>query len=764
MEKRMKGPRNIFSIALVVLSAALFACSCSSDPQKAKLKYLAAGQSYMEKGQYGDAAIEFRNALRLDPRFVNAYYQLAQASLARHDWATAYGALEKAVELNPTRLDARLDRGRLYLAARQFHDADEEATFILKQDPTNVGAYQLLGAALIGEQKPDKALVAFEKVTELLPNSSSAYVNIALVEVTLHRLQDAERHLRKAVSVDSRDMQAYMDLANFYRLQNRITDAQQALQDGISKNPAGTALYIDRASMLISQGQKEDAEALLDELRKQPVDSADAAVAIGDFYFQQKETNRALAEYQRGLSIGPKSLEVRKRILDLYLSTGQTQLAAELDRELGKESPKDVTVRIDHGRLLMAQGKISDAINTLQKVVVDASDSAQANYFLAMAYLQNDNMAQAHSALLEALKASPDLPIALQALSRLNLAQGNFSDAANFAQELVEKFPADNAYRQLLAEALARQGRTRQAEEQFLVAERLTPNDSNVRLGLAQLYSAEKKWSEAQTELETILHLDPHNMKALAQLVDVFTAKNQSSLAASRVQQYVTANPGDASGHVLLGALHSQSKNYDAAQKEFERSIELDPNNVQAYLRLGQIYEVQGQADFAIQRYQKALDLQPKLAALSTMIGNLYLNKKDLGTARKYYAQALEADPNFAIANANIAWVDAQQGKNLDVALGRAQKAKSLMPDLPSITDTLAWVMYKRGNYEQAVPLLQDCIQKAPDSSQFHYHLGLTLIAAGQKAKGREQLESALRLKLDNADAQEAHQVLAAAN
>jgi len=39
-----------------------------------------------------------------------------------------------------------------------------------------------------------------------------------------------------------------------------------------------------------------------------------------------------------------------------------------------------------------------------------------------------------------------------------------------------------------------------------------------------------------------------------------------------------------------------------------------------------------------------------------------------------------------------------------------------------------------------------------------HYHLGLTLIATGQKAKGREQLESALRLKLNNADAQEAQQ------
>ena len=68
-----------------------------------------------------------------------AYYQLAQADLARHDWVAAYGALEKTIELNPTRLDARLNRGRIDLAARQFRDAEEEANFILKQDATNVG-------------------------------------------------------------------------------------------------------------------------------------------------------------------------------------------------------------------------------------------------------------------------------------------------------------------------------------------------------------------------------------------------------------------------------------------------------------------------------------------------------------------------------------------------------------------------------------------------------------------------------------------------
>jgi Tfp pilus assembly protein PilF len=211
--------------------------------------------------------------------------------------------------------------------------------------------------------------------------------------------------------------------------------------------------------------------------------------------------------------------------------------------------------------------------------------------------------------------------------------------------------------------------------------------------------------------------------------------------------------------------MHYGSKNTTAAQAEFERAIQIDPKNIQGYLRLGGVYQQENQTEAAIGQYQKALDLQPKSATLITMVGNLYLEKKDLETARKYYARAIEADPNFAVAIANMAWVDAQEGKDLDVALGMAQKAKSLMPEVPSISDTLAWVMYKKGNYAGAVPLLQDCVKRSPDSAQYRYHLGLALIAAGQKETGKTQLRAALQMnKLEAADTEQAKQALGQPN
>lgn len=97
----MSDSRTHLARAIILICAALCLNSCASDPQKAKAKYLAAGQKYMQKGQYGDAAIEFRNVLRLDPRFVDAYYQLAHADLALRDWSSAYASSRKRLNWIP---------------------------------------------------------------------------------------------------------------------------------------------------------------------------------------------------------------------------------------------------------------------------------------------------------------------------------------------------------------------------------------------------------------------------------------------------------------------------------------------------------------------------------------------------------------------------------------------------------------------------------------------------------------------------------------
>src|SRR2546430_16209509 len=98
------------SLAVIILGLLFGTPSCSRNPEVAKKRYVESGERYLQKARYQEARIQFRNALNLDPRFVEAYYKLAQADLALHQWNDAFAALQRSVELDAGRLDAQIGR------------------------------------------------------------------------------------------------------------------------------------------------------------------------------------------------------------------------------------------------------------------------------------------------------------------------------------------------------------------------------------------------------------------------------------------------------------------------------------------------------------------------------------------------------------------------------------------------------------------------------------------------------------------------------
>ena len=213
-----------------------------------------------------------------------------------------------------------------------------------------------------------------------------------------------------------------------------------------------------------------------------------------------------------------------------------------------------------------------------------------------------------------------------------------------------------------------------------------------------------------------------------------------------------------------MGVLRKERKDGNSARSEFERAIQLSPDLTQAYLQLAELHRDHGEIDTAIEVYEEAAALQPKAAPIRALIGSMYLQKGDLEQARKNLERAMTLDANFAIAANNLAWIYAKQGANLDVAVSLAQKAKQLLPDQVSISDTLAWIYYQKGNYAGAIPLLEECVERAPQEATFRYHLGMTLLASGEKGGGRQQLETALHLRLTGDDGQEARRALSQLN
>jgi cellulose synthase operon protein C len=83
------------------------------------------------------------------------------------------------------------------------------------------------------------------------------------------------------------------------------------------------------------------------------------------------------------------------------------------------------------------------------------------------------------------------------------------------------------------------------------------------------------------------------------------------------------------------------------------------------------------------------------------------------------------------------------------------------MPDNPNAADTLGWAYYHKGIYQSAISQFQEALRLGekrgdPDDADLHYHLGLAYQKANQNAQARQQLEKAVKLRPDYADARKA--------
>ena len=144
-----------------------------------------------------------------------------------------------------------------------------------------------------------------------------------------------------------------------------------------------------------------------------------------------------------------------------------------------------------------------------------------------------------------------------------------------------------------------------------------------------------------------------------------------------------------------------------------------------------------------IDTYEKALETNPESATVHHFLGVLYELSGDTDRAIERYESAIEYGSGMAEAKNNLAYLYAEQGENLDRALDLAQDAKSLLPDNPSVSDTLGWVLFKRGVPSAAVSYLKEAEQRtsAGDASLrvIRYHLALALEASGEKADALAQ-------------------------
>src|SRR5581483_6554547 len=114
------------------------------------------------------------------------------------------------------------------------------------------------------------------------------------------------------------------------------------------------------------------------------------------------------------------------------------------------------------------------------------------------------------------------------------------------------------------------------------------------------------------------------------------------------------------------------------------------------------------QCQAALREFKDAGDIRAIRYALS----NVYSGMRDFLKAEEQLQLMLKSDPNDASANNDLAYVWADQGKNLEEAERMIRKAMALDAEQrkdvtegdgnAAYLDTLGWVLFRRGQFKEA--------------------------------------------------------------
>jgi Flp pilus assembly protein TadD len=313
----------------------------------------------------------------------------------------------------------------------------------------------------------------------------------------------------------------------------------------------------------------------------------------------------------------------------------------------------------------------------------------------------------------------------------------------------------------LLGTAYLGKGDLAKANEIFRRLVTLAPKDPRGSYLMGVGLRAQGKLTEAKKEFEAALALAPAYLEPLEQLISMALVEKQPDAALARVTKQTTLAPKSGGLQWLLGTVYLARRELAPAEGAFLKAIELEPTLVDAYVRLGQLYGTSRQYDQALAKVNEALRVDPQSVRAEMLLGLIYESKGDIPKAQQAYEKILTLNPRFAPAANNLAWLYSERGGDKEKALELAQRAKEAAPDDPHVSDTLGWILYKRGVHQRAAALLRESATKLPDQPVIQYHLGLASLKVGDKDGARKALTAAVGSPANFAGKDEARKALA---
>jgi tetratricopeptide (TPR) repeat protein len=765
-------PRNRKWLWLL-LAAVLAFQGCWRDPETVKRRYLTSGDKYFAQGKYKEASLMYRSALKKDPKFGEAYAKLGETELRRGEIREAIGALRRAVDLLPNDENSAGRLADIYLTIYATPDNHTESVLkevqqlsdpLLKRNPNSYQGQRLAGFLAVARNDLPKAITAFEKADQARPNQPDLLFALAQTLAQNRELDKAETVARGIIEKSSRFAPAYDFLIVQYLRNNRRADADQLMALKLKNNPNVADFIIQQANYYLATQRRDQAEAVLQSLLAREKEMPDARMKVGDFYSRMRDYDKALSVFADGYKRGgPQANDYRVRMALIQIASGRRAEAMNTVQAVLTEDPKNISALSLRATLELESGdpgKTQQAVTDLQSLLSRQPNNPVVHYNLARAYQAKGELDAAKLQYQEAMKR-PRFFAAQLGMAQVNLAKREFSQASEAASAALKTDPSSLLAMAIKANAQINAGNLSQARtdlEQEIVK---FPESPDLQFQLALVNFAEKKLPEAEKLFRKLLEKYPNDPRLNFATADVLLRAGRGKQALELLQAQLQKAPNNQSMRYAVASTALRSGDLKTAESEYRKLIEVQPKGFELYVRLGETLRQQGQVQQAIEMLRRGQALAPTNAMANLQLAMTYESAGMRREALPLYENVLKTNSNDPLALNNLAFLLAEDGRDLDRALTYATRAKQQLPKEDNVSDTLGWVYLKKKLVDNALPIFKDLVKRNPDNSQYRYHLGMALYLKGDLPGAKQNLQAALALKPGKDDEPRINEMLA---
>src|SRR5437667_2782265 len=493
--------------------------------------------------------------------------------------------------------------------------------------------------------------------------------------------------------------------------------ALEAYRKVLNVNPGQAQLASRVAGLLIQQDDFPQAIDVLKDAIKANPNNAEPYQQLAFIYLKYlKKTDQAIDYANRASALNPGDAEGYQRLVEIEVAAGQEKKALEVLDRASKIRSNDPAFWMRLGKLYMAilfksdsQPKPDELKRTneiFKRAAEHAGDDPAVLKEIADYYAASEQLKEAIPLYLRVLELQPDDANAREKLATGFILTNQREKAVEMLEQIIKEHPEKYQSYDLLAQVLEDEARSLQRAN--------------------RLEEAKAKFAKVAANYEQSLLINPSHPSTYLHLAELLLGPLRDADRAVKLLTDARRRfPGAPEIVYYLAIAQREAKQSQQAVATFEEALheaQLDQDddviNAKFYFNYGAAAEQAG-------LYEKAANLLRKSIAL---------------------------DPaNSAEAYNYIGYMWADHNMNLDEAEAMIRRAIESEPNNASYMDSLGWVEFRKGKFDQALnDLLRAAKAAERDDPVVFEHIGDAYLKLNRMPEALEAWQKALTLDPKN--------------